>query len=71
MAKRLKRYFDEYSRYDQFHFMRISAVNAELGEGPYSSIIELRNIQKSLPFFFINFESGYFISCIFDILFRI
>ena len=50
MVKRLKRsYYDKFaSRYDQFNYIRISAVNAELGEGPYSNIIELRNIEKSL-----------------------
>jgi len=48
----VRRYADSYSRYDQFHFIRISAVNAELGEGPYSKIIELRNIEKSMIEFY-------------------
>jgi hypothetical protein len=29
------------------YFLRISAINAELGEGPYSHIIELRKINQS------------------------
>ncbi len=47
LTKRSKRYtHDMISRYDQFHFIRISAINAEQGEGPYSNIVELRNVEE-------------------------
>ena len=32
--------------HDNFHFLRISAVNSQLGEGPYSNIVELKRIKK-------------------------
>ena len=35
---------------EYFHFFRLSALNAEFGEGPYSQIIELRKIDKSIYF---------------------
>ena len=34
--------------HDNFHFLRISAVNSQLGEGPYSNIVELKRIKKSI-----------------------
>ena len=33
---------------EYFHFFRLSALNVEFGEGPYSQIIELRKIDKSI-----------------------
>jgi hypothetical protein len=40
-----------------FYYFRVSAVNAELGEGPFSNIVELRKMkngtkQSSLTFYF-------------------
>jgi hypothetical protein len=35
---------------EYFHFFRLSALNVEFGEGPYSQIIELRKIDKSIYF---------------------
>ncbi len=39
-----KRYLE--SRDSQPYFIRVSAINAELGEGPYSQIVELKKLQK-------------------------
>ena len=30
----------------QFYYIRISAINAELGEGPYSNIVQLKKINR-------------------------
>jgi hypothetical protein len=35
-------------------FMRISAINSEVGEGPYSNIIQLRKLNKGKLFDLIN-----------------
>jgi hypothetical protein len=42
-------FFNHYYKYsisDSF-YIRISAINAELGEGPYSNITQLRNLVQS------------------------
>lgn len=40
----IKRYLDNA---ESFYFIRLSALNAEFGEGPYSQIIELKKIDRS------------------------
>lgn len=47
----LSRFFKKKRNLDNleyFHFFRLSALNVEFGEGPYSQIIELRKIDKSI-----------------------
>lgn len=45
--KKTKRGF-AYNSVDQLvYFVRVSAVNAELGEGPYSNIVELKKMDIS------------------------
>lgn len=41
------------------YYMRISAINAEVGEGPYSNYIELRTTTTSnyLFFFILKYQS--------------
>jgi hypothetical protein len=41
------------------YFMRIAAVNSEVGEGPFSNYIELRKTDKSskfILFFYLTFN---------------
>ena len=38
---------DSSSNGDKLHFIRISAINNEMGEGPYSNIVELRKLNTS------------------------
>ncbi len=54
---------ESYPSSESFHFIRLSALNAEFGEGPYSQIIELRKIDRGRPFHdsFINFFEIQFI----------
>jgi hypothetical protein len=47
---------DSGSSSEQGYFLRISAVNSESGEGPYSNIIELKKINNSM--FFVVFYIG-------------
>ena len=46
---------DSASSSEQGYFVRISAVNAELGEGPYSNIIELKKINNR-KLFYLSFK---------------
>ena len=49
-AKRLE--YNSEDSGEKLHFIRISAMNAEMGEGPYSNIVELRKLTTSLSIFF-------------------
>jgi hypothetical protein len=40
-------YDDSSSNGDKLHFIRVSAINNEMGEGPYSNIVELRKLNTS------------------------
>ena len=44
----------ENSGTDDSYFMRISAINTEVGEGPFSNYIELRKTDKSKILFFCD-----------------
>lgn len=46
LNKFMKRNLNEDSSSERFHFVRLSALNDEFGEGPYSPIIELRKIDR-------------------------
>ena len=44
---RLKRNSNDYAPlHDDIHYLRISAVNSQLGEGPYSNIVELKMLSR-------------------------
>ena len=46
--------------HDNVHYVRVSAVNSQMGEGPYSNIIELKTFNKGKFGFFVYFRKGKF-----------
>ena len=52
LLMRFKRNFLNYEPvHDNVHYIRVSAVNSQMGEGPYSNIVELKSFNKGKFYF--------------------